>query len=130
MPQLVELLGILFTQEHELSPDAKKQQRALELILTAQRIPADEALRIGLVNKVFPAASLRAETEKLARRILSVGPVAVRFALDAVNHGSDMPLSDGLNFEATFFGLLAGTEDCREGMRAFLEKRPARFAGK
>jgi enoyl-CoA hydratase len=104
--------------------------RALELILTAQRIPADEALRIGLVNKVFPAASLRAETEKLARRILAVGPVAVRFALDAVNHGSDMPLSDGLNFEATFFGLLAGTEDCREGMRAFLEKRPAKFAGK
>ena len=104
--------------------------RALELILTAQRINAEEALRIGLVNKVFPAAALLAETEKLVRRILGAGPVAVRFALDAVNHGSDMPLHDGLNFEATFFGLLAGTEDCREGMRAFLEKRPAKFAGK
>jgi len=104
--------------------------RALELILTAQRVNAEEALRIGLVNKVFPAGQLLAETEKMVRRILGVGPVAVRFALDAVNHGSDMPLADGLNFEATFFGLLAGTEDCREGMKAFLEKRPAKFAGK
>jgi enoyl-CoA hydratase len=104
--------------------------RALELILTAQRVSAEEALRIGLVNKVYPQAQLLAETEKTVRRILAVGPVAVRFALDAVNHGSDMPLRDGLNFEATFFGLLAGTEDCREGMKAFLEKRPAQFAGK
>jgi enoyl-CoA hydratase len=103
--------------------------RALELILTAQRVGAEEALRIGLVNKVFPAAQLLAETEKLVRRVLGMGPVAVRFALDAVNHGSDMPLQDGLNFEATFFGLLAGTEDCREGMRAFLEKRPPKFTG-
>jgi enoyl-CoA hydratase len=104
--------------------------RALELILTAQRVNAEEALRIGLVNKVYPQAQLLAETEKSVRRILGMGPVAVRFALDAVNHGSDMPLRDGLNFEATFFGLLAGTEDCREGMQAFLEKRPAKFAGK
>ena len=103
--------------------------RALELILTAQRVGAEEALRIGLVNKVFPAAALLAETETMVRRVLGMGPVAVRFALDAVNHGSDMPLQDGLNFEATFFGLLAGTEDCREGMRAFLEKRPPKFAG-
>ncbi|MBM3984682.1 MAG: hypothetical protein FJ296_03160 [Planctomycetes bacterium] len=104
--------------------------RALELILTAERVKADEALRLGLVNKVFPAAELRAQTEKLVRRMLAMGPLAVRYALDAVNHGADMPLPDGLNFEATFFGLLAGTEDCREGMRAFLEKRPAKFAGK
>ncbi|HEX5010223.1 MAG TPA: enoyl-CoA hydratase-related protein [Planctomycetota bacterium] len=104
--------------------------RALELILSAQKVGAEEALRIGLVNRVHPQAQLLAETEKLVRRILATGPVAVRFALDAVNHGSDMPLQDGLNFEATFFGLLAGTDDCREGMRAFLEKRPARFTGK
>lgn len=103
--------------------------RALELILTAERVKADEALRLGLVNKVYPAAELRAQTEKLVRRMLAMGPLAVRYALDAVNHGADMPLADGLNFEATFFGLLAGTEDCREGMRAFLEKRPAKFAG-
>ena len=104
--------------------------RALELILSAQKVDAAEALRIGLVNRVHPQAQLMAETEKLVRKILGMGPVAVRFALDAVNHGSDMPLQDGLNFEATFFGLLAGTDDCREGMRAFLEKRPAKFSGK
>jgi len=104
--------------------------RALELILSAQKVGAEEALRIGLINRIHPQPQLLAETEKLVRRILATGPVAVRFALDAVNHGSDMPLQDGLNFEATFFGLLAGTEDCREGMRAFLEKRPARFTGK
>jgi enoyl-CoA hydratase len=104
--------------------------RALELILSAQKVDAAEALRIGLVNRVHPPAQLLAETEKFVRRILGMGPVAVRFALDAVNHGSDMPLQDGLNFEATFFGLLAGTDDCREGMRAFLEKRPAKFSGK
>ncbi len=103
--------------------------RALEMILTAQRVGAEEALRIGLVNRVFPAAQLLAETEKLVRRVLTMGPVAVRCALDAVNHGSDMPLQDGLNYEATFFGLLAGTGDCREGMRAFLDKRPPKFAG-
>jgi enoyl-CoA hydratase len=66
----------------------------------------------------------------MVRRILSFGPVAVRFALDAVNHGSEMPLADGLNYEATFFGLLAATEDLREGMAAFLEKRPAKFQGR
>jgi len=104
--------------------------RALELILSAQKVGAEEALRIGLINRIHPQPQLLAETEKLVRRILATGPVAVRFALDAVNHGSDMPLQDGLNFEATFFGLLAGTDDCREGMRAFLEKRPARFTGK
>ena len=104
--------------------------RALEMILSASKVGAAEALAMGLVNKVFPQASLLAETEKLVRRILGMGPVAVRFALDAVNHGGDMPLPDGLNYEATFFGLLAATDDCREGMTAFLEKRPAKFQGR
>jgi len=54
----------------------------------------------------------------------------VTFALDAVHHGADMPLADGLNYEATFFGLLAATEDLKEGMAAFLQKRPAKFTGK
>ncbi len=104
--------------------------RALELILTAARVDAAEAHRIGLVNKVFPQAQLLAETEKMVRKVMSFGPVAVRFALDAVNHGADMPLHDGLNYEATFFGLLAATDDLKEGMRAFLEKRPAKFTGR
>jgi enoyl-CoA hydratase len=103
--------------------------RAMEMILTASRVKADEAHRIGLVNKVYPSDQLLAETEKSVRQILSFGPVAVRFALDAVNHGSEMPLADGLNYEATFFGLLASTDDLKEGMQAFLEKRPAQFKG-
>lgn len=103
--------------------------RAMELILTAKPIDAAEAHRIGLVNKVFPQAELMAATEKMVRGIMRSGPVAVRFALDAVNHGTEMPLKDGLNYEATFFGLLAATTDLKEGMGAFLEKRPAKFTG-
>jgi enoyl-CoA hydratase len=103
--------------------------RAMELILTAGRVDAAEAHRIGLVNKVFPQDQLLAETEKTVRKIASYGPVAVRMAIDAVNHGTEMALADGLNYEATFFGLLASTDDLREGMKAFLEKRPAAFKG-
>lgn len=104
--------------------------RALEMILTAARVDATTAERIGLVNKVFPPEQLQAETEKLVRKIMGYGPVAVKFSLDAVNHGGEMPLTDGLNYEATFFGLLAATDDLKEGMAAFLEKRPAKFNGK
>lgn len=103
--------------------------RAMELILTAGRVDAAEAHRIGLVNKVFPQSELMAATQKMLRKMLSYGPVATSFALDAVNHGSEMPLADGLNYEATFFGLLASTNDLKEGMAAFLEKRPAKFTG-
>ena len=103
--------------------------RAMEMILTAQPVDAAEAHRIGLVNKVYPQAELMAQAEKTVRKILKAGPVAVRFAIDAVNHGGEMPLADGLNYEATFFGLLASTNDLKEGMQAFLEKRPADFTG-
>ena len=104
--------------------------RAMEMILTAARVDAAEAYRIGLVNKVFPQAELIEQTTKIVRKILAAGPVAVRFAIDAVNHGADMPMADGLNYEATFFGLLAATDDLKEGMAAFLEKRPAKFIGR
>ncbi|MHC4845135.1 MAG: enoyl-CoA hydratase/isomerase family protein [Planctomycetota bacterium] len=103
--------------------------RAMEMILTAARVDAAEAHRIGLVNKVYPQAELLPATEKTLRKVLSFGPVAVRFAVDAVNHGGDMPIADGMNYEATFFGLLAATDDLKEGMAAFLEKRPANFTG-
>ena len=103
--------------------------RAMELILTAGRVDAEEAHRIGLVNKVFPQAELLPKTSKMLRKMLSYGPVATSFALDAVNHGSEMPLTDGLNYEATFFGLLASTNDLKEGMAAFLEKRAPKFTG-
>jgi enoyl-CoA hydratase len=103
---------------------------ALQLILTAEPIDAQEAFRIGLVNKVVPAAQLLAESEKLLRGILAMGPLAVRLALEAVDRGLDMTLDEGLLLEANHFGLLAATQDTKEGLTAFLEKRPARFQGR
>jgi enoyl-CoA hydratase/carnithine racemase len=78
---------------------------------------------------VFPLAELRGGADKLARTILSRGPLALRSALDAVHQGMEMPLEKGLQFEAALFGLLASTQDMKEGMAAFLEKRPAQFKG-
>ncbi len=104
--------------------------RALELILTGDRIDAREAHRIGLVNRVVGAGDLMAEVEKLARSILSRGPVAIRMAIDAVNQGLEMPLDQALFLEAGLFGLLTTTEDMKEGTRAFLEKRKPSFRGR
>ncbi|GJM21378.1 MAG: crotonase [Planctomycetota bacterium] len=104
--------------------------RAMELILSAKPVNAEEAYRIGLLNKVFPQSELIEATRKAVIGMTRHGPVALRFALDAVNHGMEMPLSDGLNYEATFFGLLTSTDDVKEGMNAFLEKRRAEFSGK
>jgi len=103
---------------------------ALHLILTGETIDAAEAHRIGLVNKVVPAATLLAESEKLLRGILAHGPLAVRLAMEAVDHGLDLTLDDGLLLEANHFGLLAATRDMKEGLTAFLEKRPPRFEGR
>ena len=104
--------------------------RALELILTGDRIKADEAERIGLVNRVVPADQLMTVAEELARTIAKRGPLAVRAAIEAVMSGSDMPFDEGQFLEATLFGLLASTEDMKEGMSAFLEKRAADFKGR
>lgn len=105
--------------------------RAYELILTAEKgITAAEAERIGLVNRVVPAGSAHAAAVEIAKKIAAVGPIACRFAMEAIRRGVEMPLAEGLNFEATLFGLCAATEDMREGMNAFLEKRPARFTGR
>ncbi|HXV86261.1 MAG TPA: enoyl-CoA hydratase-related protein, partial [Gemmatimonadales bacterium] len=103
--------------------------RALELILTGRVIDADEAFRIGLVNKVVPAEKLLEETEAMLRGILAMAPRAIALALEALDHGLDLPLEEGLLLEANHFGLLAATQDMREGMAAFLEKREARFSG-
>jgi len=104
--------------------------RALELILTGRTIDAEEAQRIGLVNRVVPGENLMDEAEQLLRGILAMGPLAVNLSMEAVDHGLDLPLDEGLLLEANHFGLLAATEDMREGTAAFLEKREAKFRGK
>jgi len=104
--------------------------RALELVLSGEQITAEEAFRIGLVNRVVPAAELLKTAEELARKIAANAPLAIRFALEAVNHGLEMTLPEGLYLEATLFSLCCTTEDMKEGTRAFLEKRPAKFTGR
>jgi enoyl-CoA hydratase len=104
--------------------------RALELMLTAQFIKADEAYRIGLANKVVPQAELMDTARKLMETILANGPVAVGLAIECATRGMEMSVDDGLAFESNLFGLLAATGDMREGMSAFLEKRKAAFTGR
>ncbi|HEY6828081.1 MAG TPA: enoyl-CoA hydratase-related protein [Gemmatimonadaceae bacterium] len=103
--------------------------RALQLLLTGEMIDANEAYRIGLVNRVVPAADLLATAAEMMRTILANAPVAVANLIEVVNRGYDATLDDALTLEATAFGLLAATDDKREGTRAFLEKRAARFTG-
>ena len=104
--------------------------RAQELILTGEMIDAAEAHRVGLANQVVPAEELMARTEAVAGTILSRGPLAVRCALDAIHRGLDMPLGEGLAYEAALFSLLCASEDMKEGTKAFLEKRKAGFRGR
>jgi enoyl-CoA hydratase len=105
--------------------------RAAELVLTAEKgVTAAEAHRLGLVNRVVPAGQALTAALELAQAISRNGPVACRSALDAIRRGVEMPLPEGLEYEATLFGLCASTEDMREGMNAFLEKRPAKFTGR
>jgi enoyl-CoA hydratase len=103
---------------------------AHELILSGEMITAEEASRIGLVNHVAEPGELLATAEALARKIAANAPLAVKFAMEAVEHGMEMPQEEGLFLEATLFGLACATEDMREGTRAFLEKRPAQFKGR
>ena len=105
--------------------------RALELVLTSEKgLTAPEAERIGLVNRVVPAGQALPAALELARKIGANGPIACRYAMEAIRRGLDMALAEGQLLEATLFGLCAATEDMREGMNAFLEKRPARFHGR
>jgi enoyl-CoA hydratase len=101
--------------------------RALELMLTAQFIKADEAYRIGLANRVVPQAELMDTARKTMSTILANGPIAVGLAIECATRGMEMSVDDGLALESNLFGLLAATSDMREGMQAFLEKRKANF---
>jgi len=103
---------------------------AREWILTGEQFSAEEAHRVGVINRLFAPPELRAGTMKLLDSILSRGPVAVRFAIEAINRGSNIPQREGEILECDLFGLAASTEDMREGMAAFLEKRKANFKGK
>jgi enoyl-CoA hydratase len=93
-------------------------------------VTAAEAYRIGLVNAVAPPAELMEFSRAWLRKVLANAAVALALAMDAVDVGLDAGLEEGLRHEAAAFGLAAATEDRREGVRAFLEKRPAVFAGK
>jgi enoyl-CoA hydratase len=101
--------------------------RALEMILTGEMITAQRAHEIGLVNRVVPQAELRDAADQLLDGILKNGPIALRFALEAVDRSLETGIDEGLGLESHLFGLLASTEDMREGMGAFLEKRAAEF---
>ncbi|MEP7116764.1 MAG: enoyl-CoA hydratase-related protein [Acidobacteriota bacterium] len=103
--------------------------RALELLLTGDMISAARAYEIGLVNRVVPAAELRAEAMKLATTLAGKAPIAVRYILDAVHHGAEMPLPEGQHLEATLFGLISSTDDMKEGTGAFLAKRTPDWKG-
>jgi enoyl-CoA hydratase len=104
--------------------------KAMELILTGAQISAAEAERIGLVNRVAPAAALMTEVRALAASLAGNAPIAMRYIINAINKGLEMPFAEACVFEATLFGLVAATEDMKEGTRAFLEKRKAEFKGK
>jgi enoyl-CoA hydratase len=103
---------------------------AHEIILTGDMIGADEALRIGLVNRVTEPGELLPTAEAIARKIIANAPLAVKYSVEAIERGMEMPLEEGLFLEATLFGLCCATEDMREGTRAFIEKRPAKFQGR
>lgn len=103
---------------------------AFKMLLTGGIISAAEALRIGLVDEVVPAAELMTRARALAATIASMAPIAVRECIAAVHDGYDLPLAEGLAREAALFGLCCGTADKAEGTRAFLEKRSAVWSGK
>ena len=103
---------------------------AMQMVLAGETITAAEAYRIGLVNEVTPAAELIPRAEAIAAKIIANAPLAVQYAMEAVNKGMEMTLAEGLFLEASLFGVCCATSDKSEGTAAFLEKRPARFQGK
>ena len=104
--------------------------KAMEMILTGAPIAADEAQRIGLVNRVVPAADLMGEARTLAAQLAKNAPIAMRYIINAVTKGVEIPFAEACQYEATLFGLVASTDDMREGTAAFLAKRKPEFKGR
>lgn len=104
--------------------------RALQMILTGEMVPAEEAYRIGLVNRVVPAEGLMASARDMVSRIAANGPVAVGLAIESTTRAMETSIEDALALESTFFGFLAATSDLKEGVSAFLEKRRPTFEGR
>jgi enoyl-CoA hydratase/carnithine racemase len=103
---------------------------ALQMVLSGEMISAQEAHRMGLVNEVVAAAELVPRAEAIATKIIANAPLAVQYAMEAVNKGMEMTLAEGLFLEASLFGVCCATEDKKEGTAAFLEKRAAAFKGR
>ena len=103
---------------------------AHELCLTGEMITAEEAQRIGLVNRIYETGDLLSAAEAMARKIIANAPIAVKYTMEVIERGVEMAQEEGLFLEATLFGLSCATEDMREGTKAFLEKRPAAFKGR
>jgi enoyl-CoA hydratase len=103
---------------------------AHELCLSGEMITAEEAQRVGLVNHIYEPAELLPAAEALAKKIIANAPLAVKYTMEAIERGVEMPQEEGLFLEATLFGLACATEDMREGTKAFLEKRKADFKGR
>ena len=104
--------------------------KAMEMILTGTPIAAEEAQRIGLVNRIVPAAELMAQARALAAQLAKSAPIAMRYIINAVNKGVEMPFAEACQYEATLFGLVASTDDMKEGTAAFLAKRKPEFRGR
>ena len=104
--------------------------RAMEMILTGELIDAAEAYRIGLVNQVVPLAELMDYTKKIAMKLAGKSSLALKMAKDAINTGLDLSLAEGIRYEQKNFAILCGSEDKREGVAAFLEKRRPVFQGR
>ncbi len=103
---------------------------AMQMVLAGEMISAQEAYRIGLVNEVVSSADLIPRAEAIAQKIIANAPLAVQYAMEAVNKGMETSLAEGLFLEAALFGVCCATEDKNEGTRAFIEKRPPQFKGK
>lgn len=113
---------------HRLAREIGNEQ-ALEICRNGRTVLAEEALRIGLINRIAPEGRLLIEAKSLARLISTMAPLAIRACLEAVTRGVELPLADGLDLEAQLFASLFATNDLREGTSAFLEKRPPVFKG-